>query len=169
MSEKITPNAPQADEKTSKEDIGNVPPSPIVVHKQYLKDLSFENPNAPEILKKSPDRPAMEMNILIDVQKLEEPEIEHFYEVTLNITASAVRHEKTMFLAEVVYAAAVSVQGLEENKHHALLFIEVPQLIFPFARQIISDTTQAGGYTALLVNPVDFRSMYIKRFADKAE
>lgn len=150
---------------TPEEDIGNVPQSPVIIHKQYLKDMSFENPNAPMILKKVDQRPEMDMNIMIDVKKLEDEDYEHFYEVTLNVSASAKRGDQTMFLAEVLYGAAVSINGLEEAKHHPLLFVEVPYMLFPFARQILASATNSGGYMPLQLSPVDFRSMYIQRFA----
>lgn len=152
---------------TPEENIGAVPQTPIIIHKQYLKDLSFENPNAPLILKKADVRPAMDINIMMDVQRIENEEIENFYEVTLTINASAKREDKTMFIAEVIYGAAISITGIDEKQHHPLLFIEVPHMLFPFARQILSNATQAGGFTALQLNPVDFRTMYMKRFADK--
>jgi len=149
------------------ENIGDVPRTPMVIHKQYLKDMSFENPNAPLILKKADIAPEMEMNIMMDVQKIEDEEFEHFYEVVLNVNASAKRGDQTMFIAEIQYAAAVSIDGIDQKKHHPLLFIEVPNMLFPFARQILASATQAGGYIPLQLSPVDFRAMYIKRFADK--
>jgi len=149
------------------EDIGTAPQAPLVIHKQYLKDLSFENPNAPGILQRSQEAPEMEMNILLDVQKLDHAEHEHFYEVTLTLNATAKREGQTMFLAEVIYCAAASVQGLEPQQHHPLLFIEVPNLIFPFARQIMANATQAGGFMPLQLTPVDFRNMYLQRFAQE--
>lgn len=151
----------------SREDVGEVPVSPVIIHKQYLKDMSFENPNAPDILQRGDQRPNMEMNIQMDVQKLENDEFEHYYEVLLTLNASANREGQTMFIAEILYGAAISITGLEEKKHHPLLFIDAPQMLFPFARQILANVTQAGSYMPLQLNPVDFRSMYIKRFAEK--
>ncbi|HPD83833.1 MAG: protein-export chaperone SecB [Alphaproteobacteria bacterium] len=149
------------------ENIGTVPQAPLLIHKQYLKDMSFENPNAPDILQRVPDRPLMDMNVMLDVQKLEHETHEHYYEVTLTLNATAKREDKTMFLAEIVYGAAVSVHGLENKRHHPLLFIEVPRQIFPFARQILGNITQSGGYMPLLVSPVDFQAMYLQRFAQE--
>lgn len=158
-----------SDNITAQENIGNVQQTPLLIHKQYLKDLSFENPNAPQILVPSDEQPEMDMNVLLDVQKIDNPNREHFYEVVLTLTTSAKRGDKTMFLAEVTYAATASVQGLEEKQHHPLLFIEVPQLMFPFVRQILANATQSGGFNALQLGPIDFRSMYLQRFAQKPE
>jgi len=145
-----------------------VPYSPVTIQRQYSKDLSFENPNAPEILKKGDNRPEMDMNINLDVQRLESGESEDLYEVSLIVTANAVRNGKAMFVTEVNYAAAVSIEGLEEKKHHPLLFIQVPQLLYPFARQIISDVTQHGGFMPLQLRPVDFRGMYLQEFGNQS-
>lgn len=158
---------PKKNNENNENNGAQVPDSPVIIHKQYLKDLSFENPNAPEILITGHNRPDMDMNIGMDVQRLEHTEHEFYYEVALTLTASAVREEKAMFLTEVVYAAALSIHGLDEKKHHPLLLIEVPHLIFPYARQIIANVTQAGGFAPLQLRPVDFRSMYLERFGKK--
>lgn len=155
--------------KENQEDIGDVPSSPLIIHRQFLKDLSFENPNAPKILQRTENKPQMDINIGLDVQKQDHEEFQDYYEVLLTLSANAVRNDEAMFLAEVVYGAAVSVNGLEEKQHHPLLFIEVPKMIFPFARQIMSNITQSGGFMPLQLTPVDFRAMYIRRFADDAE
>ncbi len=144
-----------------------VPQVPLVVHAQYMKDLSFENPHAPETLRKDGHAPKMEMDISLDVNKIEDDNIENLYDVGMIIRAKAVRGDKTMFITDLSYNALVSVNGLDEKKHHPLLFIEVPHMLFPFARQIISDATQAGGYMPLQLNPVDFRSLYLERFGKK--
>jgi len=153
------------DTPSKAEDIGLVGQTPLHIHKQYLKDMSFENPNAPGIFNKIEQRPVMDMNISLDVQKLEHEEHEFYYEVSLKLNASATQGNTAMFIADVVYAAAVSLHGVEEKHHHPLLFIEVPQLIFPFARQILANATHAGAFMPLQLSPVDFKAMYLKRFA----
>ncbi|MEM6810918.1 MAG: protein-export chaperone SecB [Pseudomonadota bacterium] len=149
------------------EDIGVVQRTPMVIHRQYLKDLSFENPNAPGIFQNMDDRPEMDMNIMLDVNKIEHEKHEHYYEVVLSLKASAVRAEDAMFLAQIDYAAAVSIERIKPAQHHPLLFIEVPKMLFPFARHILSFVTQNGAFTPLQVGPVDFRQMYLARFGDK--
>jgi len=154
--------------ETNEENIGTIASSPVVIHSQYLKDLSFENPNAPQILQRADTPPDVDIDISIDMQKLEHETNEHFYEVILGVNASATRDGKTMFLAEIKYGASVSINGLEEQKHHPILFIEVPRMIFPFARLILSNSTQAGGFTPLNMALVNFRAMYLQRFGNKA-
>jgi len=154
----------KTNEKTAIESNPQVPNSPVIIHKQYLKDLSFENPNAPQILTLGDNRPEMDMNIGMDVQRIENDKHEFYYEVALTLSASAVRDGKAMFVADIVYAAALSIDGLDEKNHHSLLLIEVPHLIFPYARQILATVTQSGGFTPLQLRPVDFKSMYLQRF-----
>lgn len=159
-----TNNAPNKEEN-----VGTVPQSPVVIHAQYLKDMSFENPNAPEILKKADISPEVDIDIGVDMRKLEGAADEFFYEVVLSVNASAKREGKTMFLAEIKYGATVSINGLEEKKHHPILFIEVPRMIFPFMRMILANSTQSGGFIPLQMGMVNFRAMYLQRFGDNQE
>lgn len=153
----------------SQEDIGIVPQTPVVIQAQYLKDLSFESPNSPDVLRKADQPPEVDINISIDMVKLDENDNESFYEVVINLSASAKREGRTLFIAEIKYGAMVSIRGLEESKHHAVLFIEVPRVIFPFVRLILSNATQQGGFVPLQIGLVDFRSMYLKRFGKNEE
>lgn len=150
-----------------KDDVGNVPASPLVIHRQYLKDLSFESPNSPQLLVRTNQPPEVEMDIMLDVQRLADPDHDHFYEVVLQVTGTAKRNDDTLFIAEVIYAATASIQGIDEKNHHPILFIEVPQIIFPFTRQIMSHITLSGGFAPINLQPVDFRNMYLQRFAQK--
>lgn len=141
------------------------PGLPLVIHTQYVKDISFENPMAPHSFRTGLPAPKMDLNINLDARQVEDLDIKDLYEVTLKIAARALRDDKPVFIAEIQYAVAVSIQDVvPENQHHALLMIEVPRLAFPFVRQILSDLTQAGGYPALLLGPVDFYAMYMNRF-----
>lgn len=138
---------------------------PVVIHTQYVKDVSFENPNSPETLRPGKAAPEMDINISMDAKKIEEanPD-ENLFEVVLKLGAKATREDKAMFLAEIDYAALVSLPGVAKENHHPLLLIEVPKVIFPFARQLLAELTQSGGYPPLLLNPVDFRTLYIEQF-----
>ena len=83
------------------------------------------------------------------------------FRVVLTITATAKREDQHVFLAELAYGAVVSVsEDVEENIIHPLVMIEGPRLIFPFARQMISDMTQSGGYMPLNIQPIDFVRLY---------
>lgn len=148
----------------------NSPNLPLMIHAQYVKDISFENPTAPHSFRSGLSQPKMDMNINLDAQAIDDPQIKNFYEVTMKINARALRDGEPVFIAEIIYGIAVSIQdGVPENQQHPMLMIEVPRLAFPFVRQILSDLTQSGGYPALLLGPVDFYSMYMSRFAQGAE
>lgn len=155
--------------ETKAEDTQRAKPMPIVVHAQYIKDLSFENPHSPEALRAGQAPPDMDVSISMNARRLEDDKIQNLYEVILSLGATAKRGESTVFIAEIHYAATVSLNGVPEGQHHPMLLIEVPKVTFPFVRQILCDLTQGGGYPPLLLQPVDFRTLYVEQFADQIE
>ncbi|MBX2834316.1 MAG: protein-export chaperone SecB [Micavibrio sp.] len=134
---------------------------------QYVKDLSFENTNAPDSLRAGQGQPEMDIKIGMDARKIPHDKIPFLYEVVLNLNATATRGEKNVFIAELQYGATVEIKDVPEDKHHPILLIEIPTIIFPFARQIISDVTMQGGYPPLMLNPIDFQSLYMDRYEDE--
>ncbi len=143
---------------------------PITVHAQYVRDISFENHNAPDSLRTELANPEMEVNVSMDARKIEDKNIKNLYEVALTLSATAKRDENTLFIAEVIYGITLSIGDMiPEDQHHPILFIEIPRLIFPFSRQIMATITSQGGYPPLLLNPVDFQALYIDRFKDEIE
>lgn len=149
------------------------PASSLVIQAQYLKDLSFENPNAPLSLRPDGGAPEMDIKVGIDARKLPDAgDIKDMHEVSLSIKAQANRKNgDVMFIAELQYCIAVSIDesAIPEGQIHPLLFIEVPRMAFPFARQVIADTTLRGGFPPLLLQPVDFHALYVDRFAKEME
>ena len=143
---------------------------PVTIHAQYIKDVSFENPNAPQSLKAAAGRPDMQMNINVGLQEISDDDMPGLYEVSLRMRAAAKRGDKTAFIAEVEYAASVTVgKDVPEEALHPLLMIEVPRLLFPFARQMISDLSQQGGFPALMIAPVDFQALYVQKFSKELQ
>lgn len=143
---------------------------PITVHAQYIRDLSFENPHAPDALRASAGAPEINVNIGMDARDLEDKNTKNLYEVALNIQATAKRGDDTIFIAELIYGITVEIgESVPEEQHHPLLLIEIPRLAFPFARQIIATLTSQGGFPPLLVNPVDFHALYLERFKNEIE
>lgn len=139
---------------------------PVTVHAQYVRDISFENPNAPEALRLGQKPPTMDVNIGMDARSLDDKDIKNLYEVILSVRAEAKRGDKTAFLAEIIYGITVEIgDSVPENSHHPLLLIEIPKLAFPFVRKLLSDLTTEGGFPPLLLNPVDFHALYMQRFA----
>ncbi len=144
---------------------------PLNIHAQYIRDLSFENPNAPESLKSAGQAPEMDLNIGMDARKIPDDKDPNLFEVILSVSATAKRNDKeTLFIAELQYGVTVSIAPqISEENHHPLLLIEVPRLAFPFVRQIISDATIQGGFPPLMLNPVDFHALYMQRFGQENE
>ena len=130
----------------------------LVIHTQYIKDFSFENPGAPQVLMENNGQPEIEINVNVTATPLNE---QRLFEVVLSIRASATRDEKDIFIAELSYAAIMTVaDSVAENALHPIVMIEGPRMIFPFARAILSETTQAGGFMPLNIQPIDFIRVY---------
>lgn len=140
---------------------------PVTVLSQYVKDLSFENPNAPLTLRHSDDRPVMDASFSMDARRLEWEGRDFVYEVTLGIRTIAQKGDKAAFVCELEYGILCELRGVPEDQHHPLLLIEMPRLAFPFVRQIVATLTQQAGYMPLLLAPVDFRALYIQQFGEE--
>lgn len=134
----------------------------MTVNGQYVKDLSFEVPNAPAIYSElSKAAPEIPIGIDIEAQQVGE----HAYEVVLKININAKVNGKAAFIAELSYAGIFTVQGIPQEHLQPLLLIECPRLIFPFARNIIADMTRDGGFPPLMMQPIDFLALYRQRMA----
>lgn len=136
------------------------PPAPegsqqLVVNAQYVKDLSFENPRAPQSLSQQTAQPAVEINVDVKAANIG-PDT---YEVTLTVNASAKVEAGSLFLIELVYAAVVTVRNVPQPALAAIILVEVPRLMFPFARNIIASATRDGGFPPLMINPIDFAEL----------
>ncbi len=135
----------------------------LQINAQYIKDLSFEAPALPQAflaLKKPP-----EISIDIDVAAKKADE-KHHYTVDLSIKVRATMDEdhKTLFLCELVYGGLVTLEA-PENHIEPLLLIEIPHLLFPYARSIIGTLVREAGFPALQINPIDFASLYRAKLA----
>ncbi|MGH1456328.1 MAG: protein-export chaperone SecB [Alphaproteobacteria bacterium] len=158
-----TPAAPQ-DATLQAQDL------PITIHAQYVRDLSFENPKAPDSMRAGLTMPEMNVNIGMDARALEDKDIKNLYEVALTVSATAERDGEAVFIAELMYGVTVSIGDVvPEDQHHPLLLIEIPRIAFPFARQILATLTSQGGYPPLLLSPVDFQALYMERFKNEIE
>jgi len=133
---------------------------------QYIKDLSFEAPLAPDIFNILRDQsPDMEVTLDAAVRQIEGP----VFEVTISVSLDAKAGEKTAFILELVYGcvAEVNSQLVPQEYAHSLLLIEVPRHMYPFVRQIVADTTGSGGFPPLMMQMVDFADLYRRKFAPK--
>jgi preprotein translocase subunit SecB len=128
---------------------------------QYVKDLSFENPNAPRSLTQNPGQQPPKINIQINVNA--KPLADADYEVELKIEGRAELPASFLFGFDLLYAGIFRIQNVPQDSVHALIMIECPRLLFPFARAIIADAVRNGGFPPLMIDPVDFVSLYRQR------
>ena len=128
---------------------------------QYTKDLSFENPNAPQSLGPQEQAPAINIQVNVNAKPLAEGE----YEVELVLEGSAAAKDSVLFKFELNYAGVFRLRNIPEAELHAVIMIECPRLLFPFARQIIADSVRNGGFPPLFIDPIDFVALYRQRIA----
>ena len=131
---------------------------------QYTKDASFENPAAPDSLRS--DQPAPQINIGIEIgrQMFDDDTVE----VTLMLKAEAKREAHTAFICELEYAGLFAFQGTTIENIQPLILIECPRLLFPFARQIMAEMTQNGGFPPIMLEPPDFAAMFREEMMRRA-
>jgi len=164
MSETTVPPQPAGQQQTP----------PLVVNIQYVKDLSFEVPGAPQVFSQLRAQP--QVNINLDVQARRVQEGQSVFEVAIMIRAEA--HEAaaqqgngqsatppTVFVAELTYAGVFTLSGLPDNAIEPVLLVECPRILFPFARNILSDVTRDGGFPPVLLQPIDFVALWQARRA----
>jgi preprotein translocase subunit SecB len=138
------------------------------MQKMYIKDLSFENPNAPEIFTMQQKmEPAVEVNLKLNNRQIDG---EH-WEVSLQITAkvSSKDESKVLFILEIEHAAVFMVRSIPAEHIEMLLGVDCPTLLFPFTRQIVSQVSTDGGYIPFLMEPVNFMALYQKAQKKKDE
>ncbi len=144
------------------------PQSPIRIMGQYIKDLSFETPHAPDIFATlRTEAPEIPIGLDTSVRQLSGPT----FEVTLSVQLEAVAGGRKAFILELAYAAVVEVNPeLVPQEHvHPILMIEVPRQLFPFVRQLVSEITGNGGFPPLMLQVFDFADMYRKKFGDPTQ
>jgi preprotein translocase subunit SecB len=132
---------------------------------QYLKDLSFENPNAPQSLAPQQNQPDINIAVNVNARNLAPTD----FEIELHLDAKATADGKVIFAAELLYAGVFRLENFPQNLLHPAVLIECPRMLFPFARQVLADATRNGGFPPLMLDPIDFASMYQKRMQAAAE
>ncbi len=138
----------------------------LLLNTHYVRDLSFENPNAPMVYAELPSAPTIDVSVDVDVKNLQE----RLFEVILTMRVKAHAEELTVFLVELDFAGLATIgDGVAEPEVEKILLTEVPQHLFPFARAVISEVTRDGGFPPLLINPIDFDDLFESRKAKDAE
>lgn len=151
---------------------------PLVVNIQYVKDLSFEVPGAPQVFTQLRAQPQVNINLDVQARRIEEGP--NLFEVMLVIRAEAQEPASTgngagngqgatpgptLFVAELTYAGVFTLSGLPDNAIEPVLLVECPRILFPFARNILSDVTRDGGFPPVLLQPIDFVALWQARRA----
>ncbi len=138
---------------------------------QYIRDLSFENPNAPASLQAlSTAKPAIDVNVNVGVRKVND----EVFEVDLKITAKATHNneageEQVAFVVELSYGSLFGMRNIPEESVRPFLLIQAPTLMFPFARRIIADASRDGGFPPLLLEPINFEALYRSQLAQEQQ
>lgn len=129
---------------------------------QGIRDLSFENKI--EFSEPSDDQPEIDIDIQADGRKVKDG----MYEVVLMIRAEAAQNGKVLFILELQYMSICQIQNIPDDSLPMLLMIQVPTLLFPYARQIVSEVTSSAGFPPLLLQPVDFASLYQRQNSESS-
>jgi preprotein translocase subunit SecB len=126
---------------------------------QYIKDLSFECPDATRFFRGPGKNPNLQINFNVQVRSLQQDA----FEVALSLEGEAKSEEGVLYNIELLYAGAFVLKNLPQEAIQPVLFIECPALLFPFVRRIVADLTREGGFPPLLLDPIDFAGLYRRR------
>ena len=143
----------------------NEAPPQLNILAQYIKDLSFENPNAPASLMAQDKQPSINIQINVTANAVAEND----YEVALSIEGKAENDSTLLFGFELVYAGVFRILNVPQDSLHPFIMIECPRLLFPFAREIVATSVRNGGVPPLMLDPVDFVGLYRQNMARQAE
>lgn len=142
------------------------PPAPrLGILTQYVKDLSFENPRAPASLQQAQGRPEIQVRVDVHAQALDQER----YEVVLKLEVETKAGGEVSFMLELSYGGLFTLANIPKESLHALLLIECPRLLFPFARRIVADCTRDGGFPPLMIDPIDFVALYRRRMQQEEQ
>jgi preprotein translocase subunit SecB len=147
---------------------GSNPPGPaaqvqVRVVTQYIKDLSFENPNVRKLLGGPGDNPNLRIEVNVNASKVGDKE----FESAIQFKAEAASKTGVIYDLELVYAGLFQVENMPEQALEPFLLINCPSLLFPYLRRIVSDVTRDGGFPPLMLDPIDFAGLYMKRQQEK--
>ncbi|MDR2667361.1 MAG: protein-export chaperone SecB [Holosporales bacterium] len=135
-------------------------PYPFFIHDQYVKDISFENPNYLVKYSETDKQSQVSVNVETNVIKLNDDN----YEVTMSVSAKSTLEETSIFVLELVYACVISIaRDIEHDILEQILLVHCPFLMFPFAREAVASITRYGGYPPLVIEPIDFSLLYIEK------
>ncbi|OAI27965.1 protein-export chaperone SecB [Methylosinus sp. R-45379] len=132
---------------------------------QYVKDLSFENPNAPRSLQPRQNPPEIGIQVNVNARQMSPED----FEVSVTLEASATEGGEVLFKLEVDYGGVFRLLNIPAEQIHPIVMIECPRLLFPFLRQVVADATRNGGFPPLYIDPIDFFALYQQRAAQEQQ
>lgn len=136
----------------------------LAVIAQYLKDLSFENPHAPQSFQDQAN-PSIEVDVNVNARPIGPSR----YEVEVSVAARARRGADIVFVVETSYAGAFQIENVPAEQMELVMLVECPRILFPFVRQIVADATRNGNYPPLMLEPIDFYSVWQQNQARRRE
>ncbi len=151
-------------------DAGKGAPAPVQaqVLGQYIRDLSFENPNIDKMMGGPGDNPHIQLEVNVDAKPVDPGQ--GVFESAINFRAHATSQKiGTIYELEVVYAGLFRLQGIPDQALEPFLLLNCPSILFPFLRRLLADITREGGFPPLLLDPIDFAGLYIRRQQEQAE
>ena len=131
---------------------------------QYIKDLSFENPGAPGVLKSPGQNPQLQVSVNVNAKPLTDDE----FEVALVIEVHAKNDGGPIYNVELVYCGVFRLRNIPQNMLQPVLLVDCPALLFPFMRRVLGDITRDGGFPPLMLDPIDFGRLYTENLARQA-
>lgn len=137
------------------------PQAPIQVKilSQYIKDLSFENPSIRKLISSPGEKPALKVEVNVNAERIDAS----IFESAIEFKATATNNIGTIYVLETVYAGLFQIDNIPEQALEPFLLISGPTTIFPYLRRLVSDITREGGYPPLLLDPIDFAGLYMRR------
>ena len=131
---------------------------------QYVKDLSVENPRAPESFQWN-EQPQMDVQFNISARKIND----EVSEIELKISVSAKATQGTVYIVELAYCGLVGMRNMPDDHKHAFTYAEAPRILFPFARRVIGDAVRDAGFVPLMLDPIDFNGIYLQQLANRQD
>ena len=148
-----------ADSQIAAAEAAGAPEPGIRILAQFVRDLSFENPRAPDVLRSGGPQPQIDMGVEMNARGRDDG----LFEVDLRLSARAVREDGPVFMVELVYGGLFAIDGVPSDSLEPVLLVECPRFLFPFARRIIADVTADGSFPPFMLDPIDFAAIYVAR------
>jgi preprotein translocase subunit SecB len=152
-----------ADENKTQED-GTAEAKNFSIQKIYTKDISFETPNSPQIFIDKWE-PEVDFNLGSDIKPLDD----NLYEVSLTVTVTVKSNQKTAYLAEITQAGVFTLTGFSDDEMGPMMGSFCPNILFPYAREVVSDLVNKGGFPQLLLSPVNFEALYTQHLQEQMQ